>query len=41
MQGVGAARQLRMAAIHRQSVLRQIVAADRQEIDFADERRTP
>ena len=37
MQGIGAAREFRMATIHGQSVLRQIVAADGQEIDFADE----
>ena len=37
MQGIGAARQLWMAAIHGQSVLRQVVAADRQEIDLAQQ----
>ncbi len=37
MQGVGAARKLGVTAIHRQSVLRQIVAADRQKIDLPDE----
>ena len=37
MQGVGSARELRMATIHRESVLRQIVAADRQKIDFPEE----
>ena len=33
MQCVGTPRELRMAAIHRERVLRQIVAADRQKID--------
>lgn len=34
MQGIGASRELCVAAIHRQSVLRQVVAADGQKVDF-------
>jgi len=40
MQSIGAARKLRMAAIHRQRVLRQIIAADREKFDFAADERS-
>ena len=38
MKRIGLFGELRMAAVHRERVLRQIVRADREEIDFARER---
>jgi hypothetical protein len=39
MQRVGAARQRRVAAVHRERVLRQVIAADRQEINLPQQDR--